>query len=296
VVDGTRRVAEVVELSELCVLDARSSTGSADQAARVQHHIDAFVDFAQSVGIAGVTSISPGACEAFVRLPTPDGVPPSPTLMRRRRTALRFVFRLARDGGLLTTDPTIDLDLPPSAVLRVRPLTDREVEIGRGSSLWSLTDTRRAAAWALAEATARSSEIARVRVADVHLEAGRVWLAGGKTTRSRWGDLSDWGSSHLSRRLAVLQCQPAAGVVYQGKASSGAGQVAACTAVAEILQRAGLSSDPAVRPGSVVAWAGRRILEETGRIDVVAQRLGMSSLDRVAELIGWDWRIEEPDR
>jgi len=37
-----------------------------------------------------------------------------------------------------------------------------------------------------------------------------------------------------------------------------------------VLTRAGLAGEPDVRPASVAAWAGRRILEETGRIDVVA--------------------------
>jgi len=31
-------------------------------------------------------------------------------------------------------------------------------------------------------------------------------------------------------------------------------------------------------------------LDETGRIDEVARRLGMHSLDRAAQLIGFDWR------
>jgi integrase/recombinase XerC len=173
-------------------------------------------------------------------------------------------------------------------------LTDREIEICRSTALWSLTDTRRVAAWALAEATARSSEIATVRIRDLDLDEGRVWIAGGKRTRARWGTLTDWGALQITRRLGDLDGDPETGAVYRGTAPAGAGQVATCAAVAEILQRAGLSSDPAVRPGSVVAWAGRRILEETGRIDVAARRLGMSSLDRVADLVAWDWRAEEP--
>jgi integrase/recombinase XerC len=56
-----------------------------------------------------------------------------------------------------------------------------------------------------------------------------------------------------------------------------------------LLTHAGLGEAPDVRPSSVAAWAGRRIFEETGRIDVAAQRLGMRSLDRAARFIGWDW-------
>jgi hypothetical protein len=49
------------------------------------------------------------------------------------------------------------------------------------------------------------------------------------------------------------------------------------------------TEEPGVRPASVAGWAGQQILRETGRIDVVAQRLGMGSLDRTARFIDWDW-------
>jgi len=56
-----------------------------------------------------------------------------------------------------------------------------------------------------------------------------------------------------------------------------------------VLARAGLATELDVRPLSVVAWAGRKILDDTGRIDEVARRLGMQSLDRTANLIAFDW-------
>jgi hypothetical protein len=57
-----------------------------------------------------------------------------------------------------------------------------------------------------------------------------------------------------------------------------------------ILRRAGLHDEPGVKPRSVTAWAGKQIFNQRGRIDDVAVRLGMRSLDRAARLIGWDWR------
>ncbi len=63
-------------------------------------------------------------------------------------------------------------------------------------------------------------------------------------------------------------------------------------ALLDVLVRAGLPEDPAIRPSSVAAWAGRKLLDETGRIDIVAERLGLRSLDRTADFIGWDWRTE----
>ena len=69
-------------------------------------------------------------------------------------------------------------------------------------------------------------------------------------------------------------------------------------ALRETLVRAGLSGEPDVGPGSLAAWAGRRVMRETGRIEAVAVALGVRSLDRAALIIGWDWRARavEPDR
>jgi hypothetical protein len=64
-----------------------------------------------------------------------------------------------RQLGAYDCDPTIDLVLPPRSFLAVRPLTDDEIVVCRSFSLQTLTATRQPAAWALAEATARNSEI-----------------------------------------------------------------------------------------------------------------------------------------
>ena len=64
-------------------------------------------------------------------------------------------------------------------------------------------------------------------------------------------------------------------------------------AITETLERAGLAREPDVRPLSIVAWAGRRIFTETGRIDEVAKRTGVRSLDGAARLIGWEWMDEQ---
>jgi hypothetical protein len=80
--------------------------------------------------------------------------------------------------------------------------------------------------------------------------------------------------------------------VYRGSGSAHSKQASACMVVGEVLVRAGLAGEPDVRPLSVTAWAGRRILEETGRIEQVARRLGMRSLDRAARLICFEWATQ----
>lgn len=294
--DATRAHASPIVLAHLCACEAASTRATAAQAGRLQHHVDDFVALLAQLGVPGVRAISASICESFVRSPSSSGSEPSARLMGQRRTSLRFVFRLARAVGLLAIDPTVDLVLPPRAPSPPRPLTDAEVSACRSVSFWDLGDTRRAAAWAAAEATARSSELAHLRMRDVDVKSGRVWIHGGKTTTDRWGHLTEWGCTQIARRLEAVGDQPDLGLVYQGRSPAGAGQVASCTAVVDVLQRAGLAGLPRVRPGSVAAWAGRQILSETGRIDIVAQRLGMTSLDRVARLIECDWQGKDSQR
>jgi integrase len=216
---------------------------------------------------------------------------PSVATMHLRRSALRLYFRTLRQIGVAVGDPTQDLVLPARSCLAVRPLTDDEIVVCRSFSLQTLTATRQPAAWALAEATARTSEIPHIVVSDLDLTNRRVWIHGSSKAEARWGLLSDWGATQLARRIGslknVLMEDPA--VAYEGRGSEESAQASSCIAIAETLMRAGIGREPDVRPGSVVAWAGRRVFQETASIEEVARRLGIRSLDRAARFIGWGW-------
>lgn len=265
---------------------------SQSQADRALGLVDRAVRFAAGHGVLTLVDFDPALARAFIDAATTNGAPPSSDLRHRRRVALRLLFRAARLEGLGSSDPTADLVLPSRTPLRSRPLRDDEVALCRASAAWSLSDSRRAAAFALAEATGRTAELAQVRPDDVDVPGGRVWLHGGGTTRPRWGTLTDWGAAQVQRRLTTAGSDR--GLLYNGDDPAGAGQISVSIALGDVLTRAGLGSEPDVRPGSIAAWAGRAILEETGRIDTVARRLGVSSLDRAARIIGWDWTDPEP--
>ena len=77
--------------------------------------------------------------------------------------------------------------------------------------------------------------------------------------------------------------------------SPASGQASSCIAVSDTLVRAGLGDEPDLRPVSVAAWAGRSLLDKTGRIDAVARLLGVRSLDRAARIVAWDWTQAEDE-
>jgi integrase/recombinase XerC len=252
--------------------------------------IGRFLRYVDRAGVDSLGDVSPDLARGFVLARSGrTNVSPSVATSHLRRSALRLLFRVLRQMSLVEHDPTLDLVLPPRSSLQARPLTDDEIALGRSYSLHSLIETRRPAAWALAEASARSSEIPGVCVRDFDLAAGRVWLAGGTKVEPRWASLTTWGGQALERRLQAIGTDPDMPLVYEGRGSPESRQASACDAIGETLRRAGLGTEPDVRPLSVTAWAGQKVLDETGRIDAVARALGMRSLDRAATLIGWDW-------
>ncbi len=238
-------------------------------------------------GLESLEEVTPEVARAFVAAPLEDR-DPSVATMHLRRAVVRFVFREARALGLADHDPCVDLSLPPRSRLAARPLTDDEIVVCRSYSLTSLTNTRTPAAWALAEATARTAEIPHLRVRDLDLDHRRVWLHGSTRTLDRWAPLTHWGQVQLQRRASALD-GPDSPLVYTANGSAQSGQAASCIAVTDTLVRAGLGGEPDVRPVSVAAWAGRALLDETGQIDAVARLLGVRSLDRAARIVAWDW-------
>ena len=262
--------------------------------ARLLAEIGRFALYLEANGVDRLSLVVPHDCRDFIdqAVMTPAGAwaEPSSSTQHVRRSAIRLLYGTARTLQLATADPTLDIKLPPRSGLSTRPLGDDEETLGRIWAQPTLDGTRHAAAWSLGQATATGTEQAATTVADLDLGSGRVWLHGNELKREpRWGHLTEWGIHQLDRRLAAIGTDPTTPVVTAATASRNAGQASTSAAVREVLVHAGLSTDPAVRPGSLPAWAGVVVLDRSGRIDEVAHTLGIRSLDRAAETIGWAW-------
>lgn len=285
---GTSRVRISEARSKLTEL--QGLTGQSSR--RFDEIVARFELFAQrGLGVEAIDELSPADVEQFIRAKGSAGLPSAAT-MHMRRSSLRLLFRVARtelsfEGG----DPTLDVSLPPRSGLTARPLTNDEVTLGRSFSLHTLTATRQPAAWALGEATAITAELPHIVVGDLNLgyEHGpRVWLHGSNKREARWGLLDDWGAQQLQRRADSLRGTDR--LIYSGANPEEDGQRSCCAAISETMIRAGLSGEPDIRPASLMAWAGCNVLEETDRIEEVARRLGIRSLDSAARFINFDWK------
>lgn len=274
------------------LVDLERRWASAAQVRRLVGLAERFERFCvDGFGLVSLDDASPTVARSFVAAADPDGRPAGTSLQRARRSAVRMLYRCGRELGVATIDPTSDIRLPALSTLRARPLTDDEILECRAASTWSLTSDRRAVAWALAEATCRSGEIPNVLACDVDNGTGAVVIRGGGRCKPRQGQLTDWGREQISIHLANVP-NPTSPLVYAGDTPRLGGLVSANSAISHVLQRAGLADEPDVRPSSVVAWAGTKVLERTGRIQRVADVLGLTSLDSAASFIGWDWSTD----
>lgn len=294
-VDRTRLARPSVRGAiDLLAVELEDRWVSDPQRKRVAGCLDRFASYCLlGYDVSDLHEVTPDIAAAFLGAPSGDGQPPSPSMHRLRRSSLRMLFRAARDAGASVGDPTVDLSTAPLSALRARPLTDEEVAECRGASHWSIGSTRRSATWALAEATCRSGEIPLIRVGDIDMDQGAVNIRGGGRCAPRHGQLTAWGIEQVARRIEAVGSYPSTPLVYIGDDARLGGLVSANSTITQVLQRAGLADEPDVRPSSVVAWAGMQVLESTGRIEDVANALGLKSLDRAAAFIGWDW--QEPN-
>jgi integrase len=253
------------------------------------------VHLAHVQGVAHLREVTPDQARAFITYPTirPTEVrPASANTQRTRCSNLRLLYRVARRLGLADSDPTLDIKLPRRGPRLTRPLTDDEVLAGRSFTLATLRATRIPTAWALAEATATTSEAGHIRRSDVDLTLGRVWVHGTNRRRPRHVDLTEWGQEQIERRLRRLRNR--AGdpplLLRRDAGTPSDRRGSATDAITYVLRRAGLSADPGIRPGSVLAWRGARALADGCSIDEVAHMLGVGTLDAAARIIGLDWR------
>jgi hypothetical protein len=236
-----------------------------------------------------VVEVTPAVAEAFVVSRTTRGAQPSPATCRLRRTAVTVLFREMRNLRLAQAAPTLDLQLPSRGASDYRPLTDDEVEACRWASLATTVATRQPAVMALAEAGTWPVEVNEIRVGDINLNIGQVRLAGGAKTAPCTVSLTGWGVLQVRRRLLVLDLGEDRRVAYEGNGSEHSRRTSAAQALRTILVRAGLGGAPGVEPRSVTVSAGARLLDDGGRIEEAARRLGLSSLDSAADAIDYQW-------
>jgi integrase/recombinase XerC len=302
-VTGLRSADLTVQVRALLQHWRDASEHSEQTRARMSETAERFRSRAAAAGVTTLGAVTPAEARGFVLAPIGSGRRPELATQHARRTSLRTLFRTARLLGIATSDPTLDLRLPPRGTLAARPLTDDEVTLCRASAQMSRGGTAsvRTAAWALGEAGAVTSEITAVRVRDLDdpRSPRAVRLPGTRRHDPRTVPLTPWASGVLQRRVALLSAGATGDVVlaYGGQAPPGGAkaQASVCNALREVLDAAGLTQEADVRPASLRNWVGRTAYDNGGPIEHVARLLGLRTLDAAAEDIALTWRGDPVD-
>jgi site-specific recombinase XerD len=243
-------------------------------------------------GVEDIRAVGKEEVLAWINSSVPGGRSnPKVRTWRQRYWVVDKFFKTLRSLGLYDTDPLLDVPQPRTTSRSYRPLIDTEIEHARRHAARNRSDTRGPAAWALAEATATTSEIPEVTAADVDLARSMVWLTGGAKNVARWGWLTPFGVDAIGRHLVALgNAEPDVRLVFRGTGAT-SGQASSSKAIHEILRRSGLGSAPDVKPASVPAWAGVSCFMLTGDLETVRHLLGVRTLDRTRVIIrspiGW---------
>lgn len=281
------------------VIQAWQHRHAAATTARMAEVARRFVRRLEQAGVTGFGEVTGDHAHGFITAIGRGGMPPATATSRFRRTTIRAVYRELRALGQPVGDPTLDIILGTRDRSFARPLTDDEIRLCRAVASADKRGhrvSRRAVAWAFAEAGATTSEIPRISLAsldDLRVPT-TVRLPGTRNLQDRTVTLTAWGRTTLAGHLAQHHYEPGDTITYRGrggKTGSNSPLSRTCQQIVEILDAAHISREQRISPASVRHWAGRAAFNNGATLDQVAALLGLASLDTTAARIGLDWTL-----
>lgn len=269
-------------------------------AARYGRVLEAFGRYAAARGVAAAGDVTPELCERFCGAPSLDGRGPAASTSGVRLAALRSAFDALIEAGLFTVNPAsgIRVDRAASAS-RPCPLTPVEVDRLRAGGKLNPRDTLRPACVALALAGATHSEVAAAVAADFDRPTGGLRL--GRSTHAERVVIVDGAAiAALTARVEAIQRMSRRGdtkwdsiplAMHRPVGEYRRDSVAPAVSMnlSRALDRAGITR-AGVRPRSCREYAANVIYARSGRVEDVAQTLGVVSLDAAFRLVDPHWQ------
>lgn len=280
----------------------QQGTMAAGTAARYMRVFEAFCRYAVASGVTDPCGATAGLCHRFAAAPTRGNRSPTGSTAGVRLAAIRDAFDGLAEAGLVSENPTrsLRIDRLPSAALPC-PLTPAEAQRLFAAGRFFSTDTLRPACAALALAGATHREIARAVAADVDPTTSRLRLGSGNGSE-RSIDLEGAATAALTARVSALRRewrrrkQPwVPGLVplamHRPVDAYRVDSVAPTVSMnlSRALKGAGITR-VGVRPRSCREYAANAVYARTGRVEDVAQRLGIVSLDAAYRLLDEGWQ------
>lgn len=258
------------------------------------------------LGIHELYDVTPTLVLEWMHSPTAKGEDPANSTRLSRRTVARQFFATAQKLGLYDENPAASVVEHRRINRHVHAFTENEIQQLKRVAEYRLGEAKSPTMLALMLLGATSREVAYIRVGDVDLKRDRVWLHGGADkNRPRWVPIDDtWARETLVHRIdAIARSRPETSrddlatvlLAYRPKTSdSNAGKRSAsiATTMDKLLRLARVYVAGETRLESIREYVALRVYGETGRLESVAVRLGLSSLDTIAHIVGVDWAQE----
>lgn len=290
-------------LSVLIDWSTQAANGSVSESPVRQYsrEVEAVAGYSLARGLAQINQITPSLIAEWVHAPGFDGLPVGSSKRKIRLAALRAFFRTLYRLGIWDQNPASGIPEAPARTRHVAPLSVDQIEQLKRVAARRPDSSKVPAALALVLLGASAREAAFARVGDVDLVAGRVWLQGGSGWyRDRWVPIDDeWVREALRTRIAVLSTTVGDEerlirmlLVYKpnGPGVSGDKRSASISgALTDLMKTARVYQAGKTRVESIRESVARRVFAETGSLEATAERMGVSSLDGVVHVLGYDW-------
>lgn len=270
-----------------------------------QRDADWFLKWAGGRGARFLRDLNADMVQEWLHAPLPDGRPAADNTRQQRLSALRALFNTSKKLGLWDINPAATVHEYRPAERIVAPFSEEQIQQLKRTAPKTPTSTRRPAALALILCGASLPEAANSTVGDVDLHGQRLWLQGGSGWyEDRWVPIDDpWALEMLTARVNDLVARHefeaeilGLPLVYKPRtpsAGKNSGPASLSVALTGLMKEARIYQPGRYRVESIREYVACRVFDETGSLEQAALRLGTSSLDGIAHIVGYDWAAME---
>ena len=308
--------SSVALVQRLWLAEARAGAISSATAKDYTRELAAFRGFAETLGIHSLDSIDTELCRMWIAAPirttsrgsrSEDKNRPSTSTRRRRQTSLRRAVHFWLKKGLIAASPISDEVIRGHITQGSLPLTPPEVSQLRLSGRVGTRDNLRPAMVEAALAGASQQSIALLMMTSFDVTLGVLHIPGSRQTGERDLQLGPVGVAAMQARVTDLTrstsrsrqaFDPASTPLLLSRGPGASRSANPSQVVASNLKRALAAAGvnrTGVTAGSLQAFAANACYARTHRVEEVAARLGLHSLDRAMTKVDHQWQAAWAD-
>jgi len=267
-----------------------------------------FFTYLSARGIEFLYEVDVNLCRDFLEAGQQENALISSVAMMSKRSAMRAFFGTCTVLGLYDLNPSASVSLPGKPDPKHPFITTAELELLKDHAYMTVDDFRVPTMLALTLLCGGSRALCISQVGDVDFENLRVWFEeDGQRVISRWVPIppESWELEALRIRVAEIAEREGNApshpdvqrqlLCFNPKKKSGKSvglesrQTTVAKRLTDLMIAARIYVEGENSPAAIRNRVAKDLYESTGSIEVVAERLGMRTLDSVAFRVQADW-------